>query len=124
MKNDPTPMHMKPIMYIQHKSPETLSILPPQGWIKLPNGQSFEIAQVAWLGETIEEYDKATSCNVFHFLIQLSHDHSFCECKIYDYIQTSNSRRKILSELDKFRCQIAAARWGDRCIEMEKFVLK
>jgi hypothetical protein len=119
MKSKSASMHTGPIFtYTEYKPTETLSSLPPQGWIKLPNGQSFAIANVILLGETIEEYDKAFGCNMFYFRIHLNSG-GYCDCKLYNFDQTPESERQILSELARFRCQIAAARWGDQCIEMK-----
>jgi hypothetical protein len=112
MNNEATTMNTK------QKSFETSSLLPPQGWIKLPDGQSFAIANVIMLSETIEEYDKAIGCNTFYFRIHFDFG-GYGECKLYDFNQNLESECQIRNELDIFRCQIALARWGNQCIKMK-----
>ncbi len=104
------------LMTTETKQPDTVSVLPPMGWVKLPSGESFAIADVMALGEIKESFDKDADSTFFYFNIGLTH--STVKCVLYDAEDSFVSQAKIRKQLERFRDQIAIARWGEHCIEL------
>lgn len=80
-------------------------------WIQLPDGTSFELSQVNFLGEITEQYDGEIDCSKLYFRICLNFGGVY-ECKLYDCDQTIESASQTRNQLEKFREKIAVARWG------------
>jgi len=98
------------------ESLEVMAATLPMGWVKLPSGESFAIADVVVLGEIQEERDNQIGRGTFYFSITLGKD-SYglsLNCSLDD-TDFSGTR----SQLERFRDQIAIARWGEHCVEMK-----
>jgi hypothetical protein len=108
----PQTMNNEPrLMYQQDAKPlERASLLPPMGWVKLPSGESFALADVVALGATKESFDKDADLEFFYFNINLTH--TAVKCIFYD--ESTDARE----QLERFRDQIAIARWGNNCIKV------
>jgi hypothetical protein len=104
-------------MTTEVKSPETMSVLPPMGWVKLPSGESFAVADVVALGAIQQSFDSDEDLAFFFFNIQLVH--STVKCALYDIESSLESEAEIRERLEHFRDQIAIARWGEHCIGLK-----
>lgn len=110
MNNEPR------LMIAQPGTPEAVSVLPPMGWVKLPSGESFAIADIAMLGEIKEGYDNDCDCEMLSFRVVFANK-AYVDCVLHDIEASPVSLVAI--RLERFREQIAIARWGENCIEMK-----
>jgi hypothetical protein len=84
------------------------------GWVKLPNGPSFPIEDVSMLGSIYDSFDNAERLKTVGFRIVFT-DKTFVDCFLYDF----ESLNVLNNKLERFRDQIAIARWGEKCIKIE-----
>lgn len=112
MNNEPGPMTT------EAKSPETTIVSPPMGWVKLPSGESFAVADVVAIGAIEQSFDSDADAVFFFFGVQLVH--STVKCALYDIESSRESEAEIRERLEHFRDQIAIARWGENCIELKE----
>lgn len=94
----------------------------PRGWIKLPSGALFAIADVLWLSEIAERWDEDSDCDIIYFFIKFKFEIGTTKalsCVLYNTESTTESSAKLRKQLEQFRDKIAMARWGEPCLSIE-----